>query len=255
MLVDRKETTADADASKREVNMDRSERLLGAYSTYTSVVGVDRYCVEAAGVYRVIQIANKKPYAAISASRSQYSPEENNKRAASLLSDIKSTGLYSYEMIGGYEETTDDGEKVQVVENSFFVPYDERRPLAQFIRLFQELTSKYGQESFLLGLPAEYDYEHSIVGPIDLAAGQHYFVNKFGKGTSVGTKATMQTFDKFGSLAIDPKKNRILEWVTVGTTAPTSVSGRILMEKMGLAWSVPKSPRPELLTALKKVIK
>ena len=181
------------------------ERLLAAYNEHTSVIGRDRYCVEAAGVYRVIQIANKKPYAAISASRHNLSAEENNQRSKDLLSDIKGKGLYAYEMIGGYEETKDDGSTAQVVESSFFVPFDERRSLNEFINLFKELTSKYGQEAFLLGLPEGYDYQNNPIESGNLKAGFHYFVDKSGSGTSVGTKAAPHVFEQFGSIVIDPK--------------------------------------------------
>lgn len=234
---------------------DTHTRILAAYSEHTSVVGRDRFCVEAAGVYRVIQIANKKPYAAISASRHNLSPEENNKRSRDLLADIKRSGLYAYEMIGGYEETKEDGSTAQVVENSFFVPFDERRKLKDFINLFKELTAKYGQEAFLLGLPGGYDYQNYPIESESLKAGFHYFVDKSGSGTSVGTKAAPHVFEQFGSIVIDPKRNRALEWRVVGTTQPTSVSGRVLMDKLGLRWvSVEMNQDVKLLAVLEKVL-
>ena len=171
---------------------------------------------QAAGVFRIIQIANKKPYVAISASRHNFTNEENDKRNKEMLSDIKSLGLYAYEMLGGYEETKKDGSKVQVVEDSFFVPFDERRTLDAFINSFIELTAKYSQESFLLGLPAGYDYENFPTSYPSLKTGFHYFVNKDGHGTVAGTKATIKTFEDYGSIGRDPRKNRILEWKIVG---------------------------------------
>ena len=169
---------------------------------------------QAAGVYRIIQIANKKPYAAISASRYNLSNEENTARAKTLHSDIKSLGLYAYEMIGAWVETKDDGSKVQVYEESFFIPFDERRSLENFISSFRELTKKYSQESFLLGLPGSYDYTPFPVK--NLETGYHYFINADGSSRVAGKKATAETFKDFGSIAIDPRKNRILEWKVVG---------------------------------------
>lgn len=203
------------------------------------------YCgfeVDAAGVYRVIQIANKKPYVAISANRHNLSPKENKDQNAKLLAQIKSAGLYAYEMIGGFEEEyTENNEKKykHVTENSFFVPFDERRTLTAFIELFVKLMREYEQNSILLGLAKEYDYKGwnpATTDFKDLEIGGHYFINKDGSIFKVGTQATIQIFDKYGSIALDPKKNRTIDWVIAGVTLPNSPNGCFMMNRVGLKW-------------------
>jgi hypothetical protein len=169
---------------------------------------------KAASVYRIIQIANKKPYVAISASRYTLSNQQNKDRSAMLAKDIKSLGLYAYEMLGAWVETQEDGSKVQVYEESFFVPFDEKRSLESFVGSFLELTVKYGQESFLLGLPEVYDYEPFPIKKFE--TGFHYFVYADGRKKIAGKKASAEIFKDYGSIAIDPHKNRILEWKVVG---------------------------------------
>jgi len=191
--------------------------------------------VEAAGVYRVIQIANKKPYVAISASRKGFDAKTNNTRSEQLLKDIKEAGLFAYQMIGGYEEVDDDGSKSQVVESSFFVPYNGKCSLTDFINLFIELRDKYNQQAVLIGLPAAFDYKQWESHLPKLKAGGHYFVSK-DNVDFVGTTAAIQTFDKYGSIAIDPKKNRIIDWAISGVTTPNGSGPCFLMNRKGLKW-------------------
>jgi len=197
-------------------------------------------CVEAAGVYRVIQIANSKPYVTLSANRHEFDWEENKRRNAELLRTIKEKGLYAYEQVGGFEEKK-DGRKVQVVESSFFVPYRENTMnLPEFIQIFETLRDKYKQDSILIGLPAAYQgYDGDVVvleRGLELKTGQHYYLTAAGTAEAVGTNATIQTFERYGSIAIDPKKNRMIEWVLAGTVQPRSVNARTWMDKMGLLW-------------------
>ena len=226
-----------------------SQAKLGKHSALYA--GFD---VEAASVYRVIQIANSKPYVAISASRKKdekgqiLDPKENNQRNEQLLKDIKEAGLYAYQMIGGYEEDQQDGSKAQVVENSFFVPYDKRTDLTDFINLFIELRDKYNQDTILVGLPQKYDYPEGWEPPMDMSIGNHYYVSKT-KADSVGTEAVIQTFDKYGSIAIDPHKNRIIDWVIAGVTTPSSSSGCFLMNRVGLKWFWDGFNKPEIETS------
>lgn len=191
--------------------------------------------VDAASVYRVIQIANSKPYVTISASRKKFDTATNNERTKELLEDIKGAGLYAYQMIGGYIEDQPDGTKEQVVENSFFVPYDERTDLTDFINLFIELRDKYDQDTLLVGLPKKYNYNSGWEPPVGMETGWHYYVSKSG-AEKVGSEAVVKTFDKYGSIAIDPHKNRIIDWVIVGVTTPSSSSGCFLMNRANLKW-------------------
>lgn len=203
--------------------------------------------VEAAGVYRVIQIANKKPYVIISASRKQFSAAENKKRSEQLLKEIKEYDLYAYQMIGGYEEEQPDGTKTQVIESSFFVPYNDT-DLNNFIGIFKKLMIKYDQQSILVGLPENYDYgawEPTIEG---LDKGGHYFVYTNETAEKIGTKATIQTFDKYGSIAIDPHKNRAIDWVIAGITTPSDSSGCFVMNRAGLKWFWDSFKKPEIDT-------
>lgn len=215
--------------------------------------------IDAASVYRVIQIANKKPYVCITASRYKdkktkriRTPEENNKKNQELLADIKAEGFYAYEMVGGTTEgyckdcgnemPEDKCEKCgskektekQVVESSYFIPYDNRREITEFINIFTRLRDKYEQEAILVGLPKAFDYEDwkPILG---MEIGNHYGVYP-SKVDSYGSEATMKTFDKFGSIAIDPKKNRTIDWVVAGVSQPQGSMGAFGMHKWGLRW-------------------
>ena len=199
--------------------------------------------VEAASVYRVIQIANSKPYVTISASRNELNAAENNERNEQLLSEIKASGLYAYEMIGGFEEKRPDNTLFQVVESSFFVPFNGGN-LSDFISLFRELLAKYNQEAILVGLPESY-WKSDIK---DLVAGGHYFIYVSGKVVKIGTKAVIQTFDKYGSIAIDPKKNRIIDWVIAGVTTPNGSKGCFAMDRVGLKWFWDSFKQPEIVT-------
>lgn len=218
--------------------------------------------VSGASVYRIIQIANSSPYVAISASRKKLSTQENNQRHTALLQDIKEAGLYAYQMIGGYEETdeNDSSKTHQVIESSFFVPFPHTN-LTEFIELFQRLQKKYDQDAILVGLPNEYDYKNwkPILG---LDVGGHYFITQDGKAEKVGTKATIKTFDKYGSIGIDPKKNRIIDWAIAGITTPNGSSGCFLLNRAGLKWfsegtqiNVANENQEKVQKALKKILK
>jgi len=215
--------------------------------------------INSASVYRVIQIANKKPYACISASRYQdkktkriRTPEENKKKNAELLATIKKEGFYAYEMVGGFtegyckkcknqmpEEKCDNcgsSEKAeqQVVESSYFVPYSDRKDLTTFVNIFTKLRDEYEQDAVLIGLPKAFDYK-GWEPPLGMEIGNHYGVYP-NNPISYGTEATMKTFDKFGSIALDPKKNRIIDWVVAGVSLPQGSMGCFLMDKIGLKW-------------------
>lgn len=219
--------------------MDFRQKVLASYRVsgpFHSVSHLGPECIEAAGVYRVIQIANSKPYATISASRHERTHEENNAENFKLLGEIKSKGLYAYEQIGGYEETQPDGSVKQVVESSFFVPYrEDAMSLDEFVGFFEGLMKKYRQEAILVGLPKA--YEKYPDGTVDgMKPGSHYLLFPDGKHQAIGTDANVKTFEKIGSIAIDPKKNRVIEWVVAGTMQPRTVLGRVAMDKMGLLW-------------------
>ena len=221
------------------------QKIVGTANTnYSAFKGFE---VDAAGVYRVIQIANKKPYVAISGHRHENTPEQNKKQNENLLAEIKAFGLYAYEMIGGFEEEYEkDGEKryKDVTENSFFVPYDERGGLTNFIEFFVARMKEFKQNSILFGLPKEYDYKDwtpqsaGFKTPIleKLEIGFHFFVNKTDSIDKLGTQADIKTFDKYGSIALDPKKNRIIDWVIAGVTLPNSPSDCFQMNRNGLKW-------------------
>ena len=224
---------------------DKREIIANVATTNHSAYG--GFEVEAAGVYRVIQIANKKPYVVISGNRNELTPAQNKEQNSKLLSQIKSAGLYAYEMIGGFEEEyKENGEKKtkHVVENSFFIPFDEQRTLTEFIEMFVQLMREYKQNSILLGLADSYDYKDwspdkakfKDEGLKKLEVGGHYFIKADSSFEKVGSKATIQIFDKYGSIAIDPKKNRIIDWVIAGVTIPSSPSGCFMMNRKGLKW-------------------
>jgi len=224
------------DVNKIEIKRDVRSKIITQAKLGGHLGVYAAFDIEAASVYRVIQIANKKPYVTISASRKKLSAAENKKRSEDLLKEIKESGLYAYQMIGGYEEDQQDGTKAQVVEASFFVPYDERSDLSDFIKLFKLLMDKYDQQSILLGLPEGYDYGEWKPDIAGLDIGGHYFVYSNGTVEKVGTKAVIQTFDKYGSIATDPHKDRIIDWVIAGITTPNSSGECFVMNRAGLKW-------------------
>ena len=214
--------------------------------------------INSASVYRVIQIANKHPYACISASRlvdddgHERTPEENKQKNIELLADIKGEGFYAYEMVGGFPEgyckkcknkmpsnecgRCGSSEKAErtVVESSYFVSYDKRKTLSDFVNFFTKLRDKYGQDAVLIGLPKAFDYK-GWKPPLGMKIGNHYGVYP-SKVDSYGSEATIKTFDQYGSIAIDPKKNRIIDWVIAGVSQPQGSMGAFGMSRMGLVW-------------------
>jgi len=200
--------------------------------------------IEAGGVNRVIQIANKKPYVAITASRGELTPDESRQRNKELLGKIRAEGLYAYNMVGVYQECPVENqdcsveEQVEVVEDSFFVGYrEDAHTIVEFIEFFNDLRRKYAQDSILVGLPANYDgYESDTIQAAGktLKVGKHYFLGK--SLESVGTKASPAVLEEYGSIAIDPKKNRIIEFAIQGTLQPNGAQGRMFFKKLGLTW-------------------
>jgi len=209
--------------------------------------------VTAAGVYRVIQIGNTRPYAAISASRLANTHEENKMRNKALLAEIKSAGFYAYDLIGMYQECPDgkpdceEHEKEQTVEDSFFVPYREDvASLEDFADFFLKLTIKYEQDSYLLGLPNGYAYDSDLVKVAgnDITVGEHYYVSQTGEASSVGTRLEADTLKDYGSIAFDAK-DRMIEFVIKGVLQPATVNGCRKFNEHGLTWFRPQQEQSD----------
>lgn len=203
------------------------------------------HLIYAGGVYRVIQIGNKKPYAAITAFRKEYSLEENRKRNQKLLENIKNMGLNTYSLIGFFKEcptnkpNCSDNEKIKVEEESFFVPYrEDALPLKDFIEKITKLGKTFGQDSVLIGLPSAYSYEQKEISifSYSIKTGYHYYLTPSAVEANIGKKVTPSKLEDYGSIAIDPKKNRKIEWLVTGVKHPINVTSRMKFKAQGLLW-------------------
>jgi len=201
--------------------------------------------IYAGGIYRVIQIGNKKPYAAITAFRKEYSLEENRKRNKKLLESIKSMGLNTYSLIGFFKEcptnkpNCSDNEKIKVEEESFFVPYrEDALSLKKFIENLTKLGKTFGQDSVLIGLPSSYSYEKEELEIFNykLKTGYHYYLTPSAIEANIGKKVTPKKLEDYGSIAIDPKKDRKIEWLITGVKHPINVMSRMKFKAQGLTW-------------------
>ena len=92
-----------------------------------------------------------KSFAIISASRGEYSMEENVERTRQLKADVRALKFGYVELVGGYVETDENGNKIEVVEPSLLIP---GIPKDKAI----ELGEKYEQESILFKKGSEMSY-------------------------------------------------------------------------------------------------
>lgn len=143
---------------------------------------------------------------AISASRDENSPEENQGKSAKLRQDIRNLGYGYVVLVGGYNE-----EGVDVVESSFLVPYvPSKGSFEDFVRIFHKLANKYDQDSIL------------VTEPIS----KIYYLGKDGETRSEFTKTKFDV-DKakyFSMLAKGNHRNR--KWVFEGIAVPDTLFGK-----------------------------
>ena len=210
---------------------------------FHEIIDLKHRSINAGGVYRVIQIGNKKPYVAISASRKEFSAKENSDRSSKLLGNIKSLGLYAYQLVGYYKEcpedkpNCEDKDKTLVEEESFFVPYSEKVSLETFLESLHNLGKEFNQDSILVGLPEGYSYkkESINVSGTEIKTGAHYYLYSNGSIENQGTKLKPSAIVNYGSRAIDPKKkDRKIDWKVVGTVQPMTVMGMQAYSSSGL---------------------
>ena len=91
----------------------------------------------------------------VSASRDEYSQEENIKRTKELKQDLINYELGFRPSAGGYIENADTENEVAVDELSFIVPYNKNQMSEiAFFDIAVALCGKYGQDSVLVKLPS-----------------------------------------------------------------------------------------------------
>lgn len=104
----------------------------------------------------------------ISASRDNYSQEENIKRTKNLKQDLINYKLGFRPSAGGFIENVGTENEVAVEELSFIVPYNKNQMSEEkFLNIAIELCNKYDQESVLVALP-------------NINSGKPYWVDKNG---------------------------------------------------------------------------
>lgn len=90
----------------------------------------------------------------ISASRNEYSQEENIKRTLALKQDLIDLHLGFRPSAGGFIENANTENEVAVEELSFIVPYNKNQMSEEeFFNIAVQLCDKYGQDSVLIKLP------------------------------------------------------------------------------------------------------
>lgn len=92
-----------------------------------------------------------KSFAIISASRGEYSLEENVERTRQLKADVRALKLGYVELVGGYVETDKNGNKIEVTEPSLLIPGISKDKAI-------ELGEKFEQESILFKEGSEMSY-------------------------------------------------------------------------------------------------
>ena len=92
----------------------------------------------------VSKIIKQKNIGMISASRGEFSPEENEKRTSSLMDDINSKKLDYIPVRGRYIENYGSKDEKPVDEKSFLIHSDEN-----IIHHLKNFGKKYGQDSVL----------------------------------------------------------------------------------------------------------
>ena len=225
-----------------------TKKVIAKLTSKPCIIRLEGRHINAGGVYRVIQIGNKKPYVCITTFRGSKTLEENKKNNENLLKTIKSLGYYAYSLIGLYKECPDNNpdckeeDKKQVSEESFFVPYNEgANTVEDFIKVFGKIAKDFSQDSILVGLPKAYDYDGKdslTFGDKQVPVGSHYYYNPSSNSfDSAGAHLKPAMIEGYGSRAIDPKKkDRTIDWKIVGTLQPSSVMGMHAYRSSGLQW-------------------
>ena len=99
---------------------------------------------------RVWQITSdpNRPFAVLTAFRSEYSREENLERNAQLGADLRNLGYGFWVLEGHWIENRDTPREVDAAEDVYFVSSKRQSP--QFVYDILMLTSKYDQEAALV---------------------------------------------------------------------------------------------------------
>ena len=110
--------------------------------------------IEASGFNRIVDHMNIEQCGFIKAFRGEYSKNENLKRNKSLSEDLQSYDLSFVRVRGRYVETTANGDKVDVTEDTYCV-INIALPPEDFIDLMVRLCKKYEQECVLITTPVD----------------------------------------------------------------------------------------------------
>lgn len=160
----------------------------------------------------------------ISACRGNKSEKENKVNTESLAKDLRFEGLGFIRVLGGYVETTSNGGKREVVEESFFVPQPKDFPDEDFFNIAIKLCKKYEQDSVLISMPdyIEFGY-YDKNGNFDFSPGNKLVFND----NSIG--------DYFSALVKGTKRNTkwafTNEWLAI--RHPSSVMQATIMSQNG----------------------
>lgn len=108
----------------------------------------------------------------ISACRGDKSEKENKVRTEALAKDLRFYGLGFVRVLGGYVEDAPNGDKREVVEESFFVPQPKGYENEEFFNIAITLCAKYNQDSVLISMPdyVEFGY-YNKTGEFEFSPG------------------------------------------------------------------------------------
>lgn len=122
---------------------------------------------------RVLQ-HSEKGIALISGCRGEYDDATNKERTKWLENDLKAMGLGYIKILGGYTETDrETGEKRDVIEASFIVPYNAKIKPEEWKRKLLLLCKNYDQDSVLIKMPDEDEINYvKRDGSIDFRVGE-----------------------------------------------------------------------------------
>lgn len=183
---------------------------------------------------------SEKGVAIVSACRGEYDENTNKERTKWLENDLRALGFGYIKLIGGYVETDiETGEKRDVVEASFMIPYDSRITPENWRKKLLTLCKNYDQESILIKMPNEDDINYIRKdGSIDTKVGKFsmkkkYLVQYFSmllKGSHRNRKWAFKTIEKstdHGIEDIDKQTEVETEWIGVRTPANSTDARRM----------------------------
>ena len=177
-----------------------------------------------AGLSRILK-HTERPFAIITAFRSNFSTKENRQRNRKLESSFKKMKAGAIKLVGHWEEAPDgmtwkeaktQGKAEDVTEESYFVPMPQDMQYNSFREAVISLAKKFNQDAVVIGNGEEVllvDKGNNKIGTIGKA-----------------------TFGKLGQAYSTLRGHGKLPFVFEGTVGPSNNIHRMVLKERGLSW-------------------